>query len=57
MIELSLDETKIAKTGLMEGAKEALAEQLGVKKESISDERAFQGILFLNEKYTIEPIN
>jgi hypothetical protein len=51
-IELSLEETHIAKTGLIEGA-----DQLGVEKEFISDKRAFQGILFLNEEYTIERIN
>jgi len=49
-IELSLEETHIAKTGLIEGAKKALADQLGVEKESISDKTAFQGILFLNEE-------
>lgn len=56
-IELSLEKTHIAKTGLIEGAKKALADQLGVEKESISDKTALQGILFLNEEYTIERIN
>ena len=56
-IELSLEETRIAKLGTLEGAKKALAEQLKVAKESISDETALQGILFLNEEYTIERIN
>lgn len=48
-IELSLAETRIAKLGTLEGAKKDLAEQLKVAKESISDETALQGILFLNE--------
>ena len=56
-IELSLEETHIAKTGLIEGAKKALADQLRVDKESISDKTALHGILFLNEEYTIERIN
>jgi hypothetical protein len=56
-IELSLEETHIAKTGLIEGAKKALADRLRVDKESISDKTALQGILFLNEDYTIERIN
>ena len=55
-IELSLEETHIAKTGLIEGSKKALADQLRVDKESISDKIALQGILFLNEDYTIERI-
>jgi hypothetical protein len=57
MIELSLDETNIAKGGLIEGAKEALAKQLRVDQASISDQIALQGILFLNENYTIERVN
>ena len=54
MIELSLEETQIAKLGLVDGAKTALADKLGVDKASISDQTALQGILFLNEDYTIE---
>ena len=49
--------TRIAKTGLIEGAKKGLADQLGVEKGSITDETALRGILFLNEEYTIERIN
>ena len=56
-IELSLKETHIAKLGVLEGTKVALAEQLKVPKEFISDQRALRGILFLNENYTIERIN
>jgi len=56
-IELSLEETRIAKRGLIEGAKKELAYQLGVEKGSITDETALRGILFLNEEYTIERIN
>jgi len=56
MIELSFKETQIAKNGFLEGAKAALANQTGVDKESISDETALQGIIFLNENYTIERI-
>jgi len=47
----------IAKTSLIEGTKKALADQLRVEKESISDETALQGILLLNEEYTIKRIN
>jgi hypothetical protein len=56
-IELSQEETHIAKTGLIEGAKKALANELGVEKKSITDKTALQGILFLNEDYMIERIN
>ena len=57
MIELSLEETQIAKLGLVDGAKTALADKLGVDKASISDQTALEGILFLNEDYTIERID
>ena len=56
-IELSLEETHIAKTGLIEGAKRGIAEKLAIVQDSISDERALEGFLFLNEEYTIERIN
>jgi hypothetical protein len=39
-IELSLEETDIAKTGIVDVAKEALEKQIGVEKESISDKAA-----------------
>jgi hypothetical protein len=57
LIELSLEETHIAKAGIIKGSKDALADKLGVDQEYISDKMALQGTLFLNEDYTIERIN
>ena len=56
-LELLPSETKIAKAGILDGARIAWAEKLNVAESSISDERALQGIMFLNENYTIERVN
>lgn len=56
-LELLKEETPIATRGLIQGAKRGLAEKLNVAKDSISDQRALEGVLLLNEDYTIERIN
>ena len=56
-LELIPSETKIAKTGVLDGARIAWADKLNVPESSISDQTALQGILFLNENYTIERVN
>lgn len=47
----------IAKQGILDGAKIALSEKLNVPSSVISDETALEGILFLNEDYTIKRVN
>ena len=54
VLELSTEEVPIVKDAILDGVEIALAEQRGVPKDSISDQDAYQGILFVNEHYTIE---
>jgi hypothetical protein len=56
-LELIPSETKIAKTGVLDGARIAWADKLNVPESSISDQTALQGIIFLNEDCTIERVN
>ena len=56
-LELTLSETVIAKAGVLDGARSAWADKLNVPESSISDQRALQGIIFLNEDFTIERVN
>ena len=56
-LELTPSETEIAKAGVLDGARIAWSEKLNVPESSISDQTALQGIIFLNEDYTIERIN
>ena len=56
-LELLPSETKIAKTGVLDGARIAWADKLNVPESSISDQTALQGIIFLNEDCTIERVN
>jgi len=56
-LELLPSETKIAKKGVLDGAKIVWADILNVPESSISDETALQGIIFLSEEYTIERLN
>ena len=56
-LELLPSETEIAKSGVLDGARIAWADQLNVPQSSISDQTALKGITFLNEKYTIERVN
>lgn len=57
MIELSQEETNIAKVGILDGARMGWSEKLNVAESSISDETALQGIIFLNENLRIDRIN
>lgn len=57
MIELSQEETNIAKVGILDGARMNWSEKLNVAESSISDETALQGVIFLNENWTIDRIN
>ena len=50
-------EIEIAKAGVLDGARIAWAEKLNVPESSISDQSALQGIVFLNEEFTIERLN
>ena len=52
-IELSMDETARLKEGVLDGTRTAWAEKLGVDKSEVSDEIALQGVIYLNEEYTI----
>ncbi len=56
-LELMPSETKIAKAGIIDGARIAWSDKLNVPESSISDHTALQGIIFLNEDYTIERVN
>ena len=56
-LELIPSETKIAKAGVLDGARIAWADKLNVPESSISDQTALQGIIFLNEDCTIERVN
>jgi hypothetical protein len=46
-----------AKAGVIDGARIAWADKLKVPEKSISDQSALQGIIFLNEDFTIERVN
>ena len=50
-------ETTIAKKGVLDGARIVWSDKLNVPESSISDQTALQGIIFLNEDYTIERVN
>ena len=56
-LELISNETEIAKVDVLDGAKTAWADKLNVLESSISDQRALQGIIFLNEDCIIERVN
>jgi len=56
LLELGQSEKSIAKDNLIESSRIGWAAQLNVAETSISDETALQGIIFLNEDYTIEDI-
>lgn len=56
-LELIPSETKITKADVLDGARIAWADKLNVPESSISDQTALQGIIFLNEDYTIERVN
>jgi len=56
-LELIPSETEIAKAGVLDGARTAWADKLNVPESSISDQSALQGIIFLNEEFTIERVN
>ena len=56
-LELIPRETEIAKKAILDGARIAWADKLNVPESSISDQRALQGIIFLNEDSTIERVN
>ena len=56
-LELIPSETEIAKAGVLDGARIAWADKLKVPESSISDQTALQGIIFLNEDFTIERVN
>ena len=56
-LELMPSEIEIAKAGVLDGARIAWAEKLNVPESSISDQSALQGIVFLNEEFTIERLN
>lgn len=56
-LELIPSETKVAKTGVLDGARIAWADKLNVRESSISDQTALQEIIFLNEDCTIEREN
>lgn len=57
LLELSTSETNIAKKSVTDGAKIAWAKKLNVPEQSVSDQAALQGIIFLNEDNTIERVN
>ena len=57
LLELIESETKIAKEGIIDGARITWSDKLNVPESSISDKDALQGTIFLNEDYTIERIN
>ena len=52
-----MSEIKIAKTGVLDVAKTEWVDRLNVPESSISDQTALQGIIFLNEDYTMERLN
>ena len=56
-LELLPSEVEIAKAGVLDGARIAWADKKNVSESSISDQTALQGIIFLNEAYTIERVN
>lgn len=56
-LELIPSETEIAKVGVLDGARIAWSDKLNVPESSISDQTTLQGIIFLNEDYTIERVN
>lgn len=51
LVEIS--ELEIAKAGVLDGAKIGWADKLNIPESSISDQTALQGIIFLNEDFTI----
>lgn len=57
LLELLPTETTDAKQGIIDGAKLGWADKLNVSPTYISDQTALQGIIFLNEDYTIERVN
>jgi hypothetical protein len=57
LIELTSSETQIAKIGILDGARDVWSSELDISKYDISDEIALQGIIFLNEHFTINRIN
>ena len=56
LLQLLPSETQISKEGIIDGARSAWSKKLNVPESSISDQTALQGIIFLNENYTIERI-
>ena len=56
MLELIPNEVAIAKKGVLDGARAGWADKLGIPTNSISDEVASTGIIFLNEDIKIERI-
>lgn len=57
VLELIPSETEIAKAGVLDGGRIAWSDKLNVPESSISDQTALQGIIFLNEDFTIERVN
>jgi hypothetical protein len=47
----------IAKSGVLDGARNGWADKWNVPEISVSDETALKGILFLNEDLTMERTN
>ena len=45
------------KAGVLDGTRITWVDKLNVLESSISDQSALQGIIFLNEDYTIERVN
>ena len=56
-LELNPKETDIVKTGIIDGSRIRWAKELNVSECSISDEKALEGIDFINENYTIKRVN
>ena len=56
-MELGPSEKSITKINILEGPRIGWAAELNVAETSILDETALQGIIFLNEDYTIKRIN
>lgn len=57
LLELTSSESEIAKLGILDVALNTWSNKLYIPKDYISDEIALQGIIFLNENFTIRRIN